>query len=252
MSQFDDPQPPAPAPQQNAFDAEMMPTGPAPMSAMAVTGFVSSLIVCCPVLSPLLGLIFSFIGLSQTKGGARRGRGLAIAGLIISIAVIPLQGWGIPTVIERAKGVILIAVATTAFQSGDIDTGIAAWYDLASDDLKSAMTEDDFAAWVNAEFKKHGGLQSLQLLVNQQGPTSPDGERTQLQWRAQFPSETVDIHTHFSVGSWGRMFLENVTIGDAELIAAKGSPPGSGTGDEPTDEKNTGDEPTDDGNTDDG
>jgi len=146
---------------------------------------------------------------------------------------------------------IPIAVATTAFQSGDIDTGIAAWYDLASDDLKSAMTEDDFAAWVNAEFKKHGGLQSLQLLVNQQGPTSPDGERTQLQWRAQFPSETMDIYTDISVGSWGRMFLENVTIGDAELIAAIGSPQDSGSGDEPTDEKSAGDEPTDDGDTDD-
>ena len=223
----------------------MMPTGPAPMSAMAVTGFVSSLIFCCPVLSPLLGLIFSLVGLSQTKGGARRGRGLAKAGLIISIVVIPLQGLGIPMVAGRAQGLVRIAVATTAFQSGDIDTGIAAWYDLASDDLKSAMTGDEFAAWVNAEFEKHGGLQSLQLITNQQGSLSPDGERTRLPWRAQFPSETMDVYTDLSVGSWGRMFLENVTIGDAELIAANDSPLDSGTGDEPTNEKSADGEPTD-------
>ena len=244
MSPFDDPQPPAPPP--DAFDAEMMPTGPAPMSVTAVVGFVSSVIVCCPVLSPLLGLIFSLIGLSRTKGGVRRGRGLAIAGLIISIVVIPMQGLAIPMVIGRAKGLIPIAVATTAFQSGDIDKGIAAWYDLASDDLKSAMTEDEFAAWINAEFKKHGGLQSLQLSPNQQASPSPDGGRTQLQWRAQFPSETMDIYTDISAGSWGRMFLENVTIGDAELIETMDAQPDSGTGDEPTDEKNTGDEPTED------
>ncbi len=244
MSPFDDPQPPAPP--RDAFEAEMMPTGPAPMSAMAVAGFVSSVLVCCPVLSPLLGLIFSLVGLSQTKGGVRRGRGLAIAGLIISIVVIPMQGLVIPMVIGGAKGLIPIAVATTAFQSGDIDKGIAAWYDLASDDLKSAMTEDEFAAWVNAEFKKHGGLQSLQLITQQQGSASPDGERTRLPWRAQFPSETMEIYTEISVGSWGRMFLENVTIGDADLISAKASQPDSGTSDEPTDEENSGGEPAED------
>ncbi len=223
----------------------MMPTGPAPMSAMAVTGFVSSLIVCCPVLSPLLGLIFSLVGLSQTKGGARRGRGLAIAGLIISIVVIPLQGLAIPVIAGFVQSGMRITFASASFQSGDSDAGISAWYGLASDDLKSAMTEDEFAAWVNAEFKKHGGLQSLQML-SQQGTPSPDGQRVQLTWRAQFPSETVDVYTEFSVGSWGVMLLENVIIGDAELIAAQDSRPDSGTGDEPTDEESAGDEPTDD------
>ncbi len=252
MSQFDDPQPPTPqqAAPPHAFDAEMIPTGPAPMSAMAVTGFVSSLIVCCPVLSPLLGLIFSLVGLSQTKGGVRRGRGLAIAGLIIAIVVIPLQGLVLPKITGLARSWIRIGVASSAFQSGDTDTGISAWYGMASDDLKSAMTEDEFAAWVNAEFKKHGGLQNLQLITNQQASPSADGKHVELQWRAQFPSETLDIHTDFLVGSWGHMYLENVTIGDAELIAAEDSQPDSGTGDQPTDEKSTGDEPTQDKDTD--
>ncbi len=246
MSQFDDQQPPLHP--QDAFEAEMMPTGPAPMSAMAVTGFVSSLIFCCPVLSPLLGLIFSLVGLSQTKGGVRRGRGLAIAGLIISIVVIPLQGLALPLIVGLARSGMRIALASTSFQPGDSDAGISAWYALASDDLKSAMTEDEFAAWVNAEFKKHGGLQSLQMLSNQQNQQatpSPDGPRVQLTWRAQFPSETLDVYTEFSVRSWGLMLLENVIIGDAELIATKDSEPDSGTDDEPTDEKSTGDEPTD-------
>ncbi|MCZ6651478.1 MAG: DUF4190 domain-containing protein [Planctomycetota bacterium] len=248
MSPFDDPQPPAP--QQDAFDAEMMPAGSAPMSIMAVVGFVSSLMVCCPVLSPLLGLIFSLVGLSQTKGGVRRGRGLAIAGLIISIVVIPLQGLGIPMVTERVMGLVRIGIASNAFQAGDIDAGIAAWYDLASPDLKSAVTEDEFEAWINAEFKKHGGLQSLQLSPNQTGSPSPDGGRAQIQWRAQFPSETIDVYTDISVGSWGRMFLENVTIGEAQLIETKDSQPDSDAGDEPTDKKTTGDEPTEDKDTD--
>lgn len=237
MSQFDD-QPPPPYP-QDAFEGEMMPTGPAPMSGMAVAGFVSSVIVCCPVLSPLLGLIFSLVGLSQTKGGVRRGRGLAIAGLIISIVSVPLQGFAIPMIAGLSKSWIRIIAASTAFQSGDTDAGISAWYGLGSDDLKSTMTEDEFADWVNAEFKKRGGLQSLMLITNQQGSRSPDGKRIPLQWQAQFPSETIDIYTHMRMGSWGHMTLENVTIGDAGLVATKDHQPESGTGDEPTDDKDT-------------
>lgn len=48
-------------------------------SGMAVAGLV------CAFLFPLLGLIFSIIGLGQTKDGKRGGRGLALAGLILSI-----------------------------------------------------------------------------------------------------------------------------------------------------------------------
>ena len=36
----------------------------------------------------LLGAIFGFIGLKQTKGGERGGRGLAIAGVIIGIVLV--------------------------------------------------------------------------------------------------------------------------------------------------------------------
>ena len=47
-------------------------------SGMAIAGFVLSFLI------PILGIIFSAIGLSQCSNG-RKGRGLAIAGLVISI-----------------------------------------------------------------------------------------------------------------------------------------------------------------------
>ena len=58
---------------------------------MAITGFVTSFF--CGV----LGIVFSAIGLSQTgKDPNQGGRGLAIAGLIISIVslVISFTFWG--------------------------------------------------------------------------------------------------------------------------------------------------------------
>lgn len=54
-------------------------------SGMAIAGFV------CSFFMPLLGIIFSAIGLNQTKHDKNLdGRGLAMAGLIISVVSIVL------------------------------------------------------------------------------------------------------------------------------------------------------------------
>jgi len=69
---------------------EMSPT-PKKTNGMAITGFVLSFF--CGI----LGIVFSAIGLSQTgKNPNQGGRGLAIAGLIISIVslVISFIWWG--------------------------------------------------------------------------------------------------------------------------------------------------------------
>lgn len=70
--------------------------GPAPMptnSGMAIASMVLSLVGVIPCfwglqIPGLLGLIFGFVGLNQTKDGARRGRGMAIAGLVIGIILV--------------------------------------------------------------------------------------------------------------------------------------------------------------------
>ena len=70
------------------------PTGQQPStSGMAIASLVCSLagIVICGI-PAVLGVIFGFVGLSQTKDGARNGRGLAIAGLVIGILVVLFWG----------------------------------------------------------------------------------------------------------------------------------------------------------------
>ncbi len=223
MSQVGPPQPPNLSPGQDAFDAEMMPTGPAPMSGMAVAGFVSSVTICCPVLSPLLGLIFSIVGLAQTKGGARRGRGLAIAGLVISLLIMPLQGWGVPTLVGIVKGYLGIAMSAAAFQGGDTNGGISAWYAMGSPELKAAVTEEEFAKWIKEEFTKLGGLQGLQIDQAQTGERSADNNYDRLAWQAKFPDGTEVIFIEFSTSAWGRMYLEDVIIDGVGLVASLGA-----------------------------
>lgn len=73
------PQPPGsypPAPPGYGYGQPPAATG---TNGMAIAGFV--LAFFCS----LLGLIFSIIGLNQTKARNQSGRGLAIAGIVISI-----------------------------------------------------------------------------------------------------------------------------------------------------------------------
>ena len=68
-----------------------IPNSPQRTNGMAIAGFVCSFL-CWP-----LGLIFSILGMSQTsKDPSQGGRGLAIAGLVISIvsAIITVVLWG--------------------------------------------------------------------------------------------------------------------------------------------------------------
>jgi len=57
-------------------------------SGMAIAAMVLSLVGLIPCfwvfqLPGLLGLIFGFVGLGQTKDDRRRGRGMAIAGIVV-------------------------------------------------------------------------------------------------------------------------------------------------------------------------
>jgi hypothetical protein len=63
-------------------------------SGMAIASLVCSLtgLFTCGI-TALLGVIFGFVGLSQTKDGARGGRGLAIAGLVIGLIFLALWVW---------------------------------------------------------------------------------------------------------------------------------------------------------------
>ena len=66
---------------------------PPTKSGMAIASLVLSLVGLIPCfwliqVPGLLGMIFGFVGLGQTKDNARPGRGMAVAGLIIGILLL--------------------------------------------------------------------------------------------------------------------------------------------------------------------
>ena len=62
-------------------------------SGMAIASLVCSLVGVIPCfwflqIMGVLGTIFGFVGLKQTKSGERGGRGLAIAGVVIGLVLV--------------------------------------------------------------------------------------------------------------------------------------------------------------------
>jgi hypothetical protein len=70
-----------------------MSPAPRPLSKAAIVSLVLGLPLCIPLFTGIPAAIFGVIGLGQTRDGLIRGRGMAIAGLVLGLINICL--WGI-------------------------------------------------------------------------------------------------------------------------------------------------------------
>lgn len=75
---------PGPSPQPPGWAPNTMMPARTPMSATAVTSLVLALLWVCG-LGSIAAVVLGIIGLRATKGGAKRGRGLAIGGLVVGL-----------------------------------------------------------------------------------------------------------------------------------------------------------------------
>ena len=90
---------------QESLHAPVVTQAPAPKTnGFAVAGFVLGICsilfgwLCCFNITSVLGLVFSIIGLCQIGGKKGSGKGLAVAGLVLSIlSILLLVGFGLLT-----------------------------------------------------------------------------------------------------------------------------------------------------------
>jgi hypothetical protein len=105
---------------------EQPPPQRAGMNGMAVASLVCSLFGWLCVVGPLFGLIFGFVALNQIRQTGQRGRGMALAGIILGgILVVLTIGFGLhrtqarhtPSKNSGAPAVVMI-VEPRAVQNG--------------------------------------------------------------------------------------------------------------------------------------
>jgi len=194
-----------PAPPQQY--APQTPVGPPPYSALAIAGFVCALLGFCLGVPAILGLIMGIAGITVTRGGARRGRGLAIASIPISLVATVL--WVIVGMVFMAVGHLVQSMeqVTNLYDvSGQVSTQAAqAIRDSFTDEFKQQVSEKQFVAWLERVRADDGAF--VQITDPGQPARDPNNpNRLILHSKAKFANGNKTIDTTIqmdSLTSWG-------------------------------------------------
>ncbi len=153
---------------------------PAKTSLLAVSGFVCSLIICCPVITPLLGLLLGVGGLVSvsSSNGRRKGTGLAAAAITISILALVGQVWLVRLAVPFVRPVMLTMVGPTIFESslerGDVNS--ARWHLHPSFGAK--ITDQQLRDFAKQVSDRYGSVQQWQPVGQPAFNPTPGGEET--------------------------------------------------------------------------
>jgi hypothetical protein len=190
------------------------------MSTAALVGFVSSLVICIPLLTQLLGAILGIFGVVQTSGGRRRGRGLAIAAICISLsAAVVWGGAGFAgyTLITSAKAILTDTKPLFSSPEADLQTAVSRLRDAHfSARLKLRVDEQAVQDFARQVIARHGRLKGFRPGDPPLAPT-PNGQGLELHVVGLFATSTADIT--FVIGRNGlALEIDNVTVGDLVLM----------------------------------
>ena len=132
-----------------------------PWSASAIAGFVLSLVGCLGI-TALLGLVFGIVGIVRTSGGQRRGLGLAIAAIPISLimAFVSLMAFGAIALFVGAGP--RIEQIRVSLESSDPAATAAAVRTVCSDSFNARVDDATLLAWFDQVRKTHGKLVELE------------------------------------------------------------------------------------------
>ena len=125
------------------------------LSAAAVISLICGVLLCVPLLSSLLAVIFGLVGLVRTGGGQMRGRGLAATGLLLGILGLiawPVGGYWL---YQQARPVLDV---TDDFLRNAADGKV----DDAFADCADTMTRKDVEQFSNS-MKEKGAYRNISI-----------------------------------------------------------------------------------------
>ncbi len=191
MSQF--PPPPPPGSSGTGLSAEAQPYTQPPMSRAAVFGFIASLLICIPFLAQILGLIWGIVGVAATAGGRRRGRGLAIAAIPISIVLLALMSFATYGFVQSYFGMerAVRSVQPLFRSSESVASAVRDFYPKTTRRFQQQVDEDTLTNWLQDAITEHGTLQNWQLA--RPAVLSDSEGRILINFNGQFTSGTAKV-----------------------------------------------------------
>ncbi len=185
--------------------------GAAPWSAAAIGAFVLALLGWIGI-TAVLGLLFACIALYTTRGGRRRGLGLAIAAIPISLLTGAFAVVVLLAIIVFGR----IAMVTNRLEpvfnsSGEPAMQVSALRELTSSEFNEAVGDESLRAWFAQVNNKHGSLTQLAFEPGEGFVVKPDGA-VRLSIPGKFVKGDASIHVTFDQdGVW------DARIGDIEV-----------------------------------
>lgn len=188
-----------------------VPNRPPPYSAAAIAGFVLSLLGCLGV-TAILGVIFGIVGIVNTRGGVRRGKGLAIAALPISLVMGLVSIIGVLALYAFGQAMAVVAMMPNLY---DVDGNVVAetvsvFRGACTDEFQAEVSQTQLSAWFQAARAEHGALIELKQ-IDPPKPV-PGTNRMTIRVIGKFVSGDQDIVVTLRTSRIGAMAIDDIEI----------------------------------------
>ncbi len=196
------PNPPAysMSPSTDVYAAQHL--GPPRWSALAITAFVLSLIGFLGF-TAILGIILGIAGIAVTRGGRRRGMGLAISAIPISVvtgalgAVVVYGGFTFWHMYKTSEKLVPVLSASSDKSAEGAEAILA----LSSESFRSDAGKDRIEQWVREVNRKHGSLTRFERDLDTNLITANSAGKAVLNIRGKFTNGPALMRITFSSDS---------------------------------------------------
>jgi hypothetical protein len=181
-------------------------------SAAAIGGFVLSLIGFLGV-TAVLGLLFGIIGIVATRGGRRRGMGLAIAAVPISLATGALAILLVFAVLfaSHVKAVTSRLEEVLACEPTAVAAAVDQLRLVTSDEFNERVDRESMQGWLERVHATHGKL--IDLTIDRKRLVTPtENGALSISLDAKFVNGTVSVRVTFSEGDFWSLRIDDIEV----------------------------------------
>jgi len=218
------PFPPLPG-QQDDHPMAFAANAPPRWSAAAISAFILSLLGFLGV-TAILGLIFGIVGIVTTSGGRRRGMGLAIAAIPISLVTGALSIFLLTVFFfgTRAMAIPVTLKAALGSDSAAVADSANALREIGSAAFNAEVSAEALQTWITQINAKHGKLNSTSKDDQQLMSPTPDGAWC-LNFNGKFVNGPAPIRLIFKADQFWSLRIDDIEIdGSSPRVSAVNSP----------------------------